>query len=110
MLYEVITYQGFPTVLLIMIVLVIVYTFITRKTVFGRHMYALGGNEKAAGLSRITSYNVCYTKLLRTGAVMLAQLGRLDGLLAGMRKNQKRIIDGIANTKGIKVRPVNDLV
>ena len=43
-----------------------------------------------------------------TGAVMLAQLGRLDGLLAGMRKNQKRIIDGIANTKGVKVRPVND--
>lgn len=43
-----------------------------------------------------------------TGAVMLAQLGKLDHLVALMRRNQKRIIDGIKNTKGIKVRPVND--
>lgn len=43
-----------------------------------------------------------------TGAVMLAQLGKLDSLLSSMRRNQKRIIDQIKNTKGIKVRPVND--
>ncbi|MBQ7500430.1 MAG: DegT/DnrJ/EryC1/StrS family aminotransferase [Clostridia bacterium] len=43
-----------------------------------------------------------------TGAVMLAQFGKLDSLLAGMRKNQKRIIEGIKNTKGIKLRPRND--
>lgn len=43
-----------------------------------------------------------------TGAVMLAQLGRLDGLVKRMRKNQKRIIEGIQGVKGIKVRPVND--
>ena len=42
------------------------------------------------------------------GAVMLAQLGRLDYLLADMRKNQKRIIDQIKNTPGIKVRPRHD--
>ena len=40
-----------------------------------------------------------------TGAVMLAQLGRLDGLLAGMRKNQKRIIDGIAGIKACQGPP-----
>ncbi len=43
-----------------------------------------------------------------TGAVMLAQLGRLDGLVKRMRANQKRIIEGIQGVKGIKVRPVND--
>jgi 8-amino-3,8-dideoxy-alpha-D-manno-octulosonate transaminase len=43
-----------------------------------------------------------------TGAVMLAQLGRLDDLLGKMRRNQRRIIDKINNTKGIKVRPVYD--
>jgi 8-amino-3,8-dideoxy-alpha-D-manno-octulosonate transaminase len=43
-----------------------------------------------------------------TGAVMLAQLGRLDGLVKRMRENQKRIIEGIQGVKGIKVRPVND--
>jgi len=43
-----------------------------------------------------------------TGAVMLAQLGKLDTLLSLMRRNQKRIIEQIKDTKGIKVRPVND--
>lgn len=43
-----------------------------------------------------------------TGAVMIAQLGRLDGLLAAMKANQKRIIKGIEGVKGVKVRPVND--
>ena len=43
-----------------------------------------------------------------TGAVMLAQLDRLDYLLARMRRNQKRIIEQIKDTKGIKCRPVND--
>jgi dTDP-4-amino-4,6-dideoxygalactose transaminase len=43
-----------------------------------------------------------------TGAVMLAQLNRLDYLLSNMRRNQKRIIEQIKDTKGIKLRPVND--
>lgn len=43
-----------------------------------------------------------------TGAVMLAQLGKLDRLVRLMRRNQKLIIQGIRNTKGIKIRPVND--
>ncbi|HHU17153.1 MAG TPA: DegT/DnrJ/EryC1/StrS family aminotransferase, partial [Clostridiales bacterium] len=43
-----------------------------------------------------------------TGAVMLAQFAKLDKLLSLMRRNQKIIIDGIKNTKGIKIRPVND--
>ncbi len=42
------------------------------------------------------------------GAVMLAQLGRLDDLNAKMRRNQKRIIEGIKATPGVKVRPRND--
>ncbi len=43
-----------------------------------------------------------------TGAVMRAQLKKLDKLLSLMRRNQKRIIGGIKDTKGIKIRPVND--
>lgn len=43
-----------------------------------------------------------------TGAVMLAQLGKLDNLLSLMRRNQKRIIEQIKDTSGIKIRPVND--
>ena len=43
-----------------------------------------------------------------TGAVMLAQFGKLDVLLSLIKRNQNRIIDSIRNTKGIKLRPVND--
>jgi 8-amino-3,8-dideoxy-alpha-D-manno-octulosonate transaminase len=43
-----------------------------------------------------------------TGAVMLAQLGKLDKLLSLMKRNQNRIIEQIKDTKGVKVRPVND--
>jgi 8-amino-3,8-dideoxy-alpha-D-manno-octulosonate transaminase len=43
-----------------------------------------------------------------TGAVMLAQLTRLDGLLDAMRRNQQRIISQVRATPGIKLRPVHD--
>ncbi len=43
-----------------------------------------------------------------TGAVMLAQLGRLDRLNAAMRSHQRRIIDQIQDTRGIRIRPATD--
>ena len=42
------------------------------------------------------------------GAVMCAQLNRLDGLNAAMRRHLAIIKDEIKDTKGIKVRPCND--
>ncbi len=43
-----------------------------------------------------------------TGAVMLSQLEKLDNLLYLLRRNQRRIIEQIKDTKGIELRPVND--
>jgi dTDP-4-amino-4,6-dideoxygalactose transaminase len=43
-----------------------------------------------------------------TGAVMLAQLGKLDALVGGMRRNQQRIIEQIQDVPGISLRPLND--
>ena len=43
-----------------------------------------------------------------TGAVMLAQLGKLDAIVSLMRRNQRLIIDKIKDTPGIRIRPVND--
>ncbi len=43
-----------------------------------------------------------------TGAVMLAQLSKLDPLVERMQQLQRRIIDGIADVEQIKLRPVND--
>jgi len=44
---------SFPISGVILLVLVILYTFATRNTVFGRHIYAVGGNRQAARLSGV---------------------------------------------------------
>ena len=46
-------YRGFPNILIVLGVLIIGYQFVASKTVQGRHIYALGGNAKAAKLSGI---------------------------------------------------------
>ena len=51
--YEMALYQGFPTVLVLMLVLSVLYTFLTSRTIIGRSLYAVGGNRKAARLSGI---------------------------------------------------------
>jgi len=43
-----------------------------------------------------------------TGAIMLAQLAKLEGLLARMRRNKKRIKNQIKDLKGITLRRLND--
>jgi putative multiple sugar transport system permease protein len=45
--------RGLPIVLIILAVLVIVYGLITKRTVFGRQVYAIGGNLSAAMLSGV---------------------------------------------------------
>lgn len=45
--------KGYPTVLIIMLLLSMVYSFICNRTIFGRSLYAIGGNRKAAALSGI---------------------------------------------------------
>ncbi|MDR0655637.1 MAG: ABC transporter permease [Treponema sp.] len=47
------TFLGIPYSILIMILLVIITAYIAKKTPFGRHVYAVGGNENAARLSGI---------------------------------------------------------
>lgn len=44
---------SFPVPGLILLALVILYSFITNNTVFGRHIYAVGGNRQAARLSGV---------------------------------------------------------
>ena len=52
--------NGLPYVVLLLIVLILFYTFVTNKTVAGRYVYALGGNPKAAELSGIKTKKVMF--------------------------------------------------
>jgi putative multiple sugar transport system permease protein len=46
-------YRGFPNILIVLGILIAGYQFMASHTVQGRHIYALGGNIKAAKLSGI---------------------------------------------------------
>ncbi len=58
--YKLSRYNGIPFVLLLMVVLIVIYAFITTKTVAGRQIYAMGGNRKAAQLSGINTKKVFF--------------------------------------------------
>ncbi len=64
--------KGYPTVLAIMLVLTLIYSFICNRTTFGRSLYAVGGNRKAAALSGIKdrwSMFLAYTNMGLVAAV-----------------------------------------
>lgn len=75
-------YKGFPNIFILLFVLVFVYTFITNKVQFGRHVYALGGNEKAAKLSGINT-----EKVMMLVYVNMGLLAALSGLVYAARLN-----------------------
>lgn len=52
--------EGLPYIVIILLVLILLYSFLTNKTVAGRRIYALGGNAKAAELSGIKTKNVMF--------------------------------------------------
>ena len=58
--YKISQDNGIPVVLVLMGILVVIYHFITTKTVAGRQIYALGGNAKAASLSGINTKKVFF--------------------------------------------------
>jgi putative multiple sugar transport system permease protein len=73
--YMLASYRGLPNVLVVMAVLIAGFVFMTKRMTFGRRMYALGGNLKAAALSGI--------KTERTTFYIFAIMGALAAL-AGM--------------------------
>lgn len=80
--YVLAAYEGIPNILIILFVLVVVYTFIMNKTVMGRHIYALGGNEKAAKLSGVKTKRMTFWVFVNMGV-----LAALSGLLFAARLN-----------------------
>lgn len=61
------SYKGIPNILVISGVIIAIYTFITNKTVFGRQVYAVGGNKKAAALSGVKVAKVQFLVFLNMG-------------------------------------------
>lgn len=75
-------YKGVPNVLILLFALIIIYSFITSKTVIGRHIYAVGGNERAAALSGVNSKRIVFWVFVNMGV-----LSALSGLVFAARLN-----------------------
>ena len=74
-------YKGVSFVMLLLVAFILIFSFITKKSVFGRHLYAMGGNIKAARLSGINTKKMMFivytiSGLMATIAGMLV-CGRL---------------------------------
>lgn len=76
------TYEGIPNILIVLGILIVIYTFVTNKTKAGRHIYAIGGNEKAALLSGIKTKKMTFMVFVNMGV-----LSALSGLLFAARLN-----------------------
>lgn len=75
-------YKGLPTVLVVMFTLIALFMFITTRTTFGRRVYAMGGNEKAAKLSGVNTERLTFWIFTIMGA-----LAALGGLIFAARLN-----------------------
>lgn len=54
-------YNGLSWTVVIVLVIAIVYDYVTQQTVLGRHIYAVGGNPEAAELSGISVRKITFT-------------------------------------------------
>ena len=66
--------------ILLAVLVVAIYAFVTRRTKFGKHIYAVGGNEEAARLSGVNVERTLITLYVLSGA-----MAALAGLVLSTR-------------------------
>ncbi|NLJ94968.1 MAG: sugar ABC transporter permease [Clostridiaceae bacterium] len=65
--YKLASYRGLPMILIYLFIIIAIYHYYTAKTVSGRYLYAVGGNEKAAKLSGIDTEKVYFKAYTNMG-------------------------------------------
>ncbi|CAN5194912.1 sugar ABC transporter permease [soil metagenome] len=81
---------SFPIAGIILGILVIAYSFITRNTTFGRHVYAVGGNWRAAELSGVNIKRTNFFVMMN-----MSVLAAIAGMLAVSRSVASGPGDGV---------------
>ncbi|MEV4147607.1 multiple monosaccharide ABC transporter permease [Amycolatopsis sp. NPDC049691] len=76
-------FKNLPWVLILLTVLVLGYSLVAGKSVFGRHIYAVGGNLQAATLSGVKVKSVTFWIFVNMGV-----LAALAGIIFAGRLNQ----------------------
>jgi putative multiple sugar transport system permease protein len=83
-------YRGLSWTAVIILLVVLIYHFITTKTVLGRHIYAVGGNPEAAELSGISVKRITH--------VVFASMGFLSALSGVLYASRLRSATTTAGT------------
>ncbi len=81
---------SFPVPGLILVALVILYSFITGRTVTGRHIYAVGGNRLAAELSGVNTRRTYFLVMLN-----MSVLAAFAGMMFVGRSTASGPFDGV---------------
>jgi putative multiple sugar transport system permease protein len=63
------SYNGTPIVLIVLGILTVVYSAVMRNSIFGRHIYAIGGNLHAAALSGVKTKRVTFLLFVNMGVI-----------------------------------------
>ena len=104
-------YNGFSWTVIIMLGVVVIYHFLTTKTVLGRHIYAVGSNPEAAHLSginvnKITDFvfgsmgmlaalsGILFTSRLQSATTTAGTLFELDAIAAAY-------VGGVSSAGGV---------
>jgi D-xylose transport system permease protein len=74
--------RGFPVAFLLVIVLLVFWTWVAERTTFGRHVYAVGGNAEAARRAGINVRNIRIIVFMISGA-----MAGLGGVIFASRLN-----------------------
>ena len=74
--------RGLPIVLILLAVLITAYSIVMQKSVFGRHIYAIGGNLNAAQLSGVKVRKVTFWTFVNMGV-----LASVAGVVFSARTN-----------------------
>jgi putative multiple sugar transport system permease protein len=83
-------FKNLPWVLLLLTALILGYTLLTTRAVFGRHIYAVGGNLQAATLSGVKVKSITFWIFVNMGV-----LAALAGVIFAGRLNQAGPTAGI---------------
>ena len=91
-------YSGTPIILIVLAVLILGYTFLLNQTVFGRHVYAMGGNLFAAKMSGVKTQWVDFFIFVNMGVLAglagIVSTSRAGGAVASAGQNYE--LDAIA--------------
>lgn len=60
-------YQGLSWAAVVLLLVVLLYSYVTTRTVIGRHIYAVGGNPEAAQLNGISVKNITFVVFASMG-------------------------------------------